>query len=226
MKQEYEKKGYMMVKNVFDDGAITSLIDALSVLEKDTNQYGVRDLMNKFPCIAKLALSTPLLSIAKDILGSRAKPIRAVFFDKLPGANWNVAWHQDTSIVVKAKVDMPGFQLWREKQGAIYVEPPEEYLSNIVTLRIHLDPSNSETGVLRVIPKSHKDGRVKSKDILSIVEQSEVMACIADAGDVLVMSPLLFHSSRKAVKPEHRRIIHLEYSAMLLPKPLEWSEGV
>jgi len=226
MKLEYEKKGYFIVKNAINEDKIESLINALTVFEKEINHYGIRDLMNKLPDIRELALSVSILSIAKKILGDGARPIRAVFFDKLPGANWNVAWHQDTSIVVKAKINIPGFSFWREKQGAMHVEPPEKYLSNIVTLRIHLDPANTETGVLRVIPETHKEGRVSSKNILDIVEKSEVKECTAQPGDVLLMNPLLFHSSRKASKPVHRRIIHLEYSAMSLPKPLEWHERV
>ena len=225
MKQEYEKKGYFIIKNAIGKSEVQSLINALTVFEKDINHYGIRGLMNKLPCIRKLALSVPLLSIAKEILGDKAKPIRAVFFDKLPDANWNVAWHQDTSIIVNTRADITGFSAWREKQGMMHVEPPEEYLSNIVTLRVHLDPANTETGVLRIVPETHRDGRVSSKNILEIVEKSKVQECIANIGDVLVMNPLLFHSSRKAIKPKHRRVIHFEYSAMSLPKPLEWYEG-
>ncbi len=215
-----------MVKNAISADEINVLKKALNLFEKEVNHYGIRDLMNKLPCIRELALSTPLSSIAKEMLGNKAKPIRAVFFDKLPNANWNVAWHQDTSIAVKVKVDMPGFSFWREKQGVMHVEPPEEYLSNIVTLRVHLDPANTETGVLRIIPETHRDGRVNSKNILKVVEKSEVKECTANSGDVLIMNPLLFHSSRKATKPKHRRVIHFEYSAMSLPKPLDWYEGV
>ena len=50
------------------------------------------------------------------------------------------------------------------------------------------------------------------------------MECTANVGDVLLMAPLLFHFSRKATNEKHRRVIHLEYSAMSLPKPLEWYE--
>jgi len=221
MKFEYEKKGYLIVKNAIDVDEVESLIDTLSVFEKEINYYGIRNLMNKLPQIRELAGSVSLLSIAKKILGDEAKPVRAVFFDKLLDANWNVAWHQDTSIAVKTKVDMPGFKFWHEKQGVMHVEPPEEYLSNILTLRVHLDPANTETGVLRIIPETHKEGRVSSKNILDIVKKSEVRECTANAGDVLLMNPLLFHFSRKAIKPKHRRIIHLEYSAMSLPK-LKW----
>lgn len=225
MQQEYAKQGYFIVKNVLNGNEINALINALSVFEKEINHYGIRDLFNKVPDIRELACSYPLLSIARKILGEKAKPIRAVFFDKLPDANWNVAWHQDTSILVKAKVNTAGFSSWREKQGVMHVEPPVDYLANILTLRVHLDPATTETGVLRVIPATHKKGRVSSKNILDIVEKSNIRECTAEPGDVLLMNPLLFHSSRKATKPQHRRIIHLEYSSMLLPEPLKWYES-
>ncbi|MCK5830566.1 MAG: phytanoyl-CoA dioxygenase family protein [Methylococcales bacterium] len=224
MVPEYESNGYFIVKNAINENEVQSLINSLNVFEKDINHYGIRNLMKKLPCIRELALSVPLLSLAKEILGDKAKPVWTAFFDKLPDANWNVAWHQDTSIVVNTKANIVGFSAWREKQGVMHVEPPEEYLSNMVTLRVHLDSTNTETGVLRVVPKTHGDGRVKSKNILEIVERSEVMECTANMGDVLLMNSLLFHSSRKATKPKHRRVIHLEYSAMSLPKPLEWYE--
>lgn len=225
MKLEYEEKGYFIVKNALNQEQINALIKPLSLFANEINHYGIRDLMNKVPAIRELAFSAPLLSIAQEISGGQTKPIRAVFFDKLPDANWNVAWHQDTSIAVTAKADIPGFRCWREKQGILYVEPPENYLSSIVTLRIHLDSANTDTGVLRVIPKSHRKGRVSSKNILEKVEKSAVIECTANPGDVLLMNPLLFHSSRKATKPKHRRIIHLEYSALSLPEPLKWYEN-
>ena len=224
MNLEYQNNGFFLMENAIDENEVKTLIDELSVFENDTNKYGVRDLMNKLPCIRQLALSASLLPIAKEILGEQAKPVRAVFFDKVPSANWNVAWHQDTSIAVKRKEDVSGFGPWTEKQGVVHVEPPEEYLAKILTLRIHLDSSNAKSGVLRLIPKTHKNGRIGSKKLLEMVENSEVKECIANPGDILLMNPLLFHNSRKAINPDHRRIIHIEYSAMTLPEPLEWYE--
>jgi len=227
MKLEYEKNGYHLVKHALDENEVNSLIQELGIFEGEINNYGVRDLMNKVPAIRKLATSPPLVEIAKEILGESAKPVRTVYFDKVPTANWNVAWHQDTSIAVKEKCNVPGFGPWSEKQGVTHVEPPEEYLAETLTLRVHLDSANTESGVLRVIPGTHKDGRIKSKELIEIVErsESEIIECTASPGDVLLMCPLLFHSSRKATNPSHRRIIHIEYSAKTLTEPLEWYEA-
>jgi ectoine hydroxylase-related dioxygenase (phytanoyl-CoA dioxygenase family) len=224
MKREYSRDGYYLVQDVFSDENVITLKKELSNFEGKTNNYGIRDLMNKVPYIKKMASSAPLIEIAKNILGENARPVRSVFFDKVKGANWNVAWHQDTSIALNDKHEMIGFGPWTEKQGVVHAEPPAEYLANTLTLRIHLDKASAETGVLRVVPGTHRDGRVKSSEIVKIVENSTVVECEANPGDVLLMNPLLFHSSRKAVYPDHRRIIHIEYSAMSLPHPLEWFE--
>lgn len=224
MRSEYCKNGYYLVEQALDMLAVNLLIDEMSAFENEVNNYGVRDLMNKAPSIRHLATSSPLISIAREILGEQAKPVRSVFFDKVLYANWNVAWHQDTSIALKAKHEVAGFGPWSEKQGVVHAEPPVEYLSNTLTLRIHLDNTNKETGVLRIVPGTHRDGRIRSEKLLDIVEKSKIVECNASPGDVLLMSPLLFHSSRKATTPSHRRIIHIEYSAMELPAPLEWYE--
>ena len=224
MKSEYEKCGYYLVESAYDHSQVSQLISELSIFEKEINNYGVRDLMNKVPYIRHIANSDPLISIVKEVLGNKAKPVRSVYFDKVPEANWNVAWHQDTSIALKSKHEIDGFGPWSEKQGVAHVEPPEEYLAKTLTLRVHLDSANQDSGVLRIIPGTHKNGRISSKQIINIVESSNVVECNAKPGDVLLMNPLLFHSSRKAVTPSHRRIIHIEYSAMELPNPLEWYE--
>lgn len=225
MKSDFDINGYHLIKRFFNDTTVTQLISALSVFDNDINNYGIRDLMNKVPKIRELAYSDPLLGIVRQLIGDKARPIRSVFFDKVPQANWNVAWHQDTSIAIKERHAVDGFDRWSEKQGVAHVEPPVEYLSNILTLRVHLDQANKDTGVLRVIPGTHRNGRRNSHEILDIVDKSVIVDCNADPGDVLLMSPLLFHSSRKAVTPSHRRIVHIEYSAMDLPEPLQWYES-
>jgi ectoine hydroxylase-related dioxygenase (phytanoyl-CoA dioxygenase family) len=50
--------------------------------------------------------------------------------------------------------------------------------------------------------------------------------CCLDAGDALIMRPLLLHASSPARKAHHRRVIHLEFApADLLPPGLHWAFG-
>lgn len=95
-------------------------------------------------------------------------------------------------------------------------------MENIVTVRINLDESNQENGTLKLIPKTHNLGILKPEQIKSIIKQKKPIFCNLNQGDVLIMKPLILHSSTKAIKPINRRVIHLEYSDYQLPKGLEW----
>ena len=209
-------------------GLLADLNGALSGSAGERPGYGERNLIARVDAVRRLALSDPLLRIAREVLGAAAQPVRSLYFDKLPGANWNVAWHQDTSIAVRQRVALDGFGPWSVKQGVDHVEPPLEFLSTMLTLRLHLDPAGADNGALRVVPGSHAGGRLDSAALLARVEprvdQEPVQVCEAMPGDLLLMNPLLLHSSRKASRPSHRRVVHIEYSARALPAPLQWFE--
>jgi ectoine hydroxylase-related dioxygenase (phytanoyl-CoA dioxygenase family) len=95
----------------------------------------------------------------------------------------------------------------------------------MVTLRLHLDDCDESNGPLRVIPGSHRLGRLDAIDIVKVRSNQKEVACSMKAGDALLMRPLLLHASSEASDPVHRRVIHLEYAACPLADGLEWAEG-
>ena len=50
------------------------------------------------------------------------------------------------------------------------------------------------------------------------------VTCEVALGGVLIMKPLIWHSSRRTQNNEKRRVIHLEFSNMELPESLIWGE--
>jgi len=46
--------------------------------------------------------------------------------------------------------------------------------------------------------------------------------CVARAGDVLLMRPLLVHASSAASQANHRRVVHLDYASVSLDGGLQW----
>ena len=54
-------------------------------------------------------------------------------------------------------------------------------------------------------------------------KSNQVHTCEVQAGDILILRPLL-HSSSIATNPTHRRVLHLEYSAINLPDGLAWCD--
>ncbi len=74
---------------------------------------------------------------------------------------------------------------------------------------IHLDDVTDENGPLRVIPLSHVANDSHGLGV------DQAVTIHAQAGDVLVMRPLISHASGNSVEgtTRHRRILHLEFAA-------------
>jgi hypothetical protein len=85
------------------------------------------------------------------------------------------------TIAVRRRIDMPGFSPWSRKSGIDHVEPPFEYIEQMITLRAHLDACDSD-GPLLIIPGSYRLGRIPVREIDGIVCKSEAVACLANAG--------------------------------------------
>lgn len=219
---ELDTYGYCLVKNFIAADDLQRLLQATQALRHDNPAHGVRNLLQKAPAIKHFMASAGIRMLIETVLSTAAAPVRSIYFDKNPQANWNVAWHQDTMIAVNTKGDLPGFGPWSTKSGVVHVQPPVEILQTLVTMRIHLDDTDAHNGALRVLPGSHRRGRVPTAEIFRLFKSGAVATCTAQAGDVLLMRPLLIHSSRKSRNPNHRRIIHVEFSSVSLPSPLQW----
>ena len=150
-----------------------------------------------------------------------SRAVRGILFDKTPDANWLVPWHQDLSIAVRERRYVPGFGPWSVKAGVHHVQPPGEILDQMLTVRIHLDACPAENGPLRVIPGSHRS-LLSPNELARRVNEESSVACCVEAGDALLMRPMLAHTSAPARIPAHRRVVHIEYAACELPGALEW----
>ena len=184
--------------------------------------YGARGLLEQ-PEIRKLADSDAMLALAQALLGPSARSVKATLFDKRAGANWQVGWHQDLTVAVRERRDVPGFSNWTSKAGVIHAEAPDDVLARMVALRLHIDDCGPENGPLAVIPRSHTRGRLGADERQSLVASSDPAICLAVAGDVLAMRPLILHRSSPATSPTRRRVLHIEYAAVDLPGGLRWN---
>jgi ectoine hydroxylase-related dioxygenase (phytanoyl-CoA dioxygenase family) len=159
-----------------------------------------------------------------EALGPDAFAVWAILFDKHPGANWKVVWHQDLTIAVDRTADVPGYGPWSVKAGIPHVQPPVRVLEQMVAVRIHLDPCGLENGPVRVIPGSHCAGRLSGTQIDALRHQAAEVNCVVGRGGILVMRPLLLHASAPAQRATHRRVVHIEFAACELDRGVEWCE--
>jgi hypothetical protein len=185
---------------------------------------GRRGILELRP-IAELSRSERLLSLVRPHLSAQPRPVRGIYFDKTADTNWLVTWHQDLTIAVRDKVDVPGFGPWSLKEGVPHVQPPVSLLEQMITVRLHLDDCDESNGALQVIPGTHKSGRFSAAAIQQLRIKQLATACSLAAGDALLMRPLLLHSSGRSRTAGHRRVIHIEYASVALPQGLQWHEA-
>lgn len=223
---EFEKQGFVILTRVLDDRDFLRLRNELSSLtvadSGGSRPYGVRNLLNRSKHIRKFSQSRKVMNIVNKFLRPGARVVRGIYFDKTSEANWKVPWHQDLTIAVNDRLKVAGFSPWTRKAGVWHVQPDIRVMRNILTLRFHLDNADEANGALKVVPRTHLNGRLAADQIKALRTANERSVCRVKQGDCLVMSPLLLHSSSAGTKPGRRRIIHLEYSDIQLPGGLTW----
>jgi len=225
----FAAQGFAVFPAVLDDacvqwvcGQIESAHAPRAARVRDGQVYALRGVFDSCPGLLPFAQSGPLAGLASALLGGPAWPTKATLFDKRPGANWHMPFHQDLAIAVARRVDVDGFTNWSEKGGILHVQPPDEVLESLVALRVHLDACGPGGGALRVIPGSHRHGRLTKESIAQHVAADTVQTVSAAPGDVIAMRPLLLHGSGKMDAAHRRRVLHIEYSARQLPAALDW----
>ena len=199
------------------------------IQNKTMKQYLLFILLLVFGLNSCKKLDTPLTStfnenlkiIIREIFGSNYFLVKSIYFDKPEQSNWFVSYHHDLTISVDRKVELENFGPWTTKQNQFAVQPPVEFLENIFTIRIHLDDTDEKNGALKILPGSHANGicRIENRN-KTIHEQ----ICKVNSGGIMIMKPLLFHSSSRSSSNKKRRVIHLEFCGLHLPAEINWAE--
>jgi ectoine hydroxylase-related dioxygenase (phytanoyl-CoA dioxygenase family) len=218
--QQFARDGFLIVENVLAIDAVEQIGAMLDALQRD--RANVRNVLAAAPRIRELLRSNGVFELTGELLAGEPLLTRAILFDKKPGANWAVGWHQDVTVAVRQRLDVPGFTSWSVKEGIPHVHPPVDVLAQMVTVRLHIDDCAEENGSLQVLPASHLHGRLSDEEINQWSKLSAV-TCAAVAGNAIVMRPLLLHRSSPAKEPSHRRVLHLDFAAEELPGGLEWN---
>lgn len=209
------EEGWELFPTHISDAALDALRDDAFV----AGAAGTRCRLD-LPIVRKIAIQLrEQLSIA-GFLANNAVAVQAIAFDKTPGSNWKVTWHQDVMFPFARPVSAQGFDLPTVKDDIHYGRPPRAVLENLLAVRLHLDDCDEANGPLRVAPGSHRHGILKSTAIAAAVTTHGERACLARKGEALLMKPLTLHASSPATSPRHRRVLHVVfYSGPTLPEP-------
>jgi len=219
MAQNVEESGFAIVSPFLSEATVDHLCTSL-----DETKHAQRNLLD-IPIVRELAVSEPVKQLVTACLGKECFAVRGILFNKTPGSNWKVAWHQDKTIAVRARRDVAAFGPWSVKAGVPSVQPPAAVMAKMLAIRLHLDESHENNGPLRVIPGSHKVGCLSMEEVAFWRERPSVI-CTVPRGGAILMRPLLVHASASCSTPVPRRVIHLEFASENLPGGLEWHDQV
>lgn len=227
---QFEKNGFQVIDSIYNNDEIAELQNVIEkadttadTFRKSANLFAIRQFLKEIPEAIPVIFNSKLNAII-NVLGNKCFSVKSIYFDKPGESNWFVAYHQDLTISVNNKTDIEGFGPWTVKQNQFAVQPPIDILENIFTIRIHLDDTNEYNGALKVVPKSHKK-QIYRPETIDWSTETEV-SCNVPKGGIMLMKPLLLHSSGRTVNNSRRRVIHVEFSNIELPESLEWSERI
>ena len=214
-----DEDGAQLFARALDEAACIRLEAALAALPSSVPGVRIGDGPQLKPF---LDIAGPIGAIAAAELGPDARPVRAILFDKTAARNWALGWHQDRTIVVKERIDADGFGPWTVKAGLIQVEPPFEILERMITVRVHLDVVDGSNAPLRIVPGSHRLGRLPEAEIEKVVATVGERLCLAERGDIWLYATPIVHASLAADPPRRRRVLQVDYSADAAPGTLAW----
>jgi hypothetical protein len=220
---KFETDGFVIIPGVASPPQCDAAMAQAALAASDAP--GSRTLLS-MPWCAALAHAIRSNRAVQALLPPKPVAVQCTYFEKSASQNWLVAVHQDLSIPVRERIDAATCSAWSEKEGVLFVQPPASVLEAVVAVRLHLDDSTASNGPLRVVPGSHRHGRLTSAQVQAARDESGEITCSVPKGGVLVMRPLLLHASSKAKLRAPRRVLHFVFGAPALPLGLTWHTAV
>ena len=228
-KKELLENGFTVINDIFSTEEVEQIISVIesadstkSTFRKSADLFAIRQFLKEIPAVQKILLNDKLRDIIYELFGKNYFITKSIYFDKPEQSNWFVAYHQDLTISVDKKIELKDFGSWTTKQNQFSVQPPIEFLESNFTIRVHLDNTNENNGALKVISNSHTKGIYRADSINWETEKESI--CTTLKGGIMIMRPLLLHSSSRTINNSKRRVIHIEFSDRELNSELNWSE--
>jgi ectoine hydroxylase-related dioxygenase (phytanoyl-CoA dioxygenase family) len=208
----FESQGFLIFEKLEPKIDVAPIENRMNQLQ--VNSVGSRNLLQQEWC-QKLAAQLQCSKLLRHCFEADCVPVQCTYFEKSIENNWNVPLHQDVSIPVSERVHHEALKVWSHKEDVLYVQAPFDLLSQLVSLRFHIDECGLTDGPLRVIPGSHASSWCGTN-------RNEVV-CPVTKGGVMLMRPFIHHASSKATGNSRRRVLHFLYGPRTLPFGLHWA---
>jgi ectoine hydroxylase-related dioxygenase (phytanoyl-CoA dioxygenase family) len=214
-------RGFVIIPNIVSASDCSALAAVLE--QRAEGRAGLRALLKEEWC-RELAATISRHPRIAFLLSPTSVAVQCTLFEKSPEKNWLVAFHQDQSIPVAARTDSHACAGWSVKDGLTFVQPPSEILAQMLALRLQIDASDGSDGALRVIPGSHRNGKLSDAEIADFRSAEPEVSREVEQGGVLVVRPLLLHASSKITGSRPRRVLHFLFGPATLSSGLRWPD--
>ncbi len=138
------------------------------------------------PRILELAQEPAILDRVEALVGSNIDVFGTKFFPKLPGGGTSVGWHQDN----------------------FYFGTNSD---RIVSCGVYLEDADEANGCLRIVPGSHRSGRIaehekrpNSHGSWTQVDEAQAVSVVVPAGSFVAFSANLLHGALENVSDRSR----------------------
>lgn len=216
--QQLAHEGWAHLRAWVSPRSVNALIRTMRV--QQTHAAGSRSGLAQPVCVA-LAQRLRARLVDSGLLPAASVAVQCTLFDKRAERNWLVALHQDLSLPARAD-GCPS----RIKDGEPFTQAPADLLSQMLAVRVHLDDCGAQAGPLRVVPGSHRHGRLDEAQAHAWRARTGEHVCTAQAGDVLLMRPLLLHASSRMEAPVRRRVLHFLFGPLSGPVGWRWNRSI
>ncbi len=202
-KAQYQENGFLLdLPPVFSSVEMEQLNQELKELEKllepEEKLMAIREWHMSSRWLYNVCTHPQLLEYVAGILGSDFYMWGSQFFAKAPGSKDTVAWHQDA-----------------------YYWPLHPH--NSVTVWLAFTDVNEENGAMQVIPKSHKAGLIKHKNISGdsvltleleqgTFNEADAKSLVLQAGQVSLHDDNIVHGSPANHSKHWRNGLTVRYS--------------
>jgi len=228
-REHVDKRGFAILNNIYTNDEVASILNVINgadqsnkTFRKSEDLFAIRQFLKEVPQVKELVFNGKLKTLINNLFGGDYFVVKSIYFDKPEKSNWFVAWHQDLTISVDKKIDLPGYGPWTTKLNQFAVQPPLTILQDNFTIRIHLDDTDEGNGALKVIAGSHARGIWRTDNFDP--QRETVISGNVPAGGIMIMRPLLMHASNRTTTNKRRRVIHIEFSKARLPGEINWAE--
>lgn len=118
-KQQLDELGFTVLDDIFSNEEIENILFTINsadstnpTFRKSKDLFAIRQFLIEIPALRSILFNDKLRSTIKNLLGENFFLVKSIYFDKPEKSNWFVSYHQDLTISVDIKGDIPNYGPW------------------------------------------------------------------------------------------------------------------